>query len=121
MMDENEDALEEASGHELDNGVQPLDAILTELGVTSHELVEKCGEGLTHKAMTRARKGRRLTPKMKRPWERWSNIAACWAISTGCMCERLLVPSLASAKRAEGAVSLNSPMSSARGSKRTRS
>ena len=33
-----------------------------------------------------------LTPKMKRPSDRWSNIAACWATSTGCMCERLLVP-----------------------------
>ncbi len=60
-MEENE----EASEHELDNGVQPLDAVLTELGVTNHEMVEACGEGLTHKAMTRARKGRRLTPKMK--------------------------------------------------------
>ena len=60
-MEENE----EVSGSELDYGVQPLDAILTELGVTNHELVEKCGEGLTHKAMNRARKGRRLTPRMK--------------------------------------------------------
>jgi hypothetical protein len=52
-------------GHELDLGVQPLDAVLTELGVTNHELVEKCGEGLTHKAMARARRGRRLTSRMK--------------------------------------------------------
>jgi hypothetical protein len=56
---------EEISTHELDNGVQPLDAVMTELGVTNHEMVEKCGEGLTHKAMTRARKGRRLTARMK--------------------------------------------------------
>lgn len=63
-MDE-EGVSEEISTHELDNGVQPLDAALTELGVTNHEMVEKCGEGLTHKAMTRARKGRRLTARMK--------------------------------------------------------
>lgn len=52
-------------GQEMNLGVQPLDAVLTELGISNHELVEKCGEGLTHKAMARARKGRRLTSRMK--------------------------------------------------------
>src|SRR5205823_5795098 len=33
-----------------------------------------------------------LTPNMKRPLARWSNIAACAAITTGCDCERLEVP-----------------------------
>jgi hypothetical protein len=51
--------------HELNLGVQPLDGFLQELGVSNHEMVEKCPEGLTHKAMTRARKGRRLTSRMK--------------------------------------------------------
>jgi hypothetical protein len=46
-------------------GQQPLDTILTELKLTNHDLVALCGEGLTHKTMQRARKGRRLTPKMK--------------------------------------------------------
>jgi len=60
-----EAASDDGEGHELDLGVQPLDAVLTELGVSNHELVEKCGEGLTHKAMARARRGRRLTSRMK--------------------------------------------------------
>ena len=33
-----------------------------------------------------------LTPKMKRPRERWSNIAACEAMRAGCECDRLEVP-----------------------------
>jgi hypothetical protein len=50
---------------QLDHGPQPLDAILTELELTNHELVAASTEPLTHKAVQRARKGRRLTPKMK--------------------------------------------------------
>lgn len=50
---------------QLDNGPQPLDAVLTELAVSNHDLVAACSEPLTHKAVQRARKGRRLTPKMK--------------------------------------------------------
>ncbi|TLD70031.1 hypothetical protein FEM03_14985 [Phragmitibacter flavus] len=46
-------------------GQQPIDTVLTELQLNNHDLVALCGEGLTHKAMQRARKGRRLTPKMK--------------------------------------------------------
>jgi len=57
--------LGEDQEHELNLGVQPLDAVMAELAVTNHELVEKCGEGLTHKAMNRARKGRRMTARMK--------------------------------------------------------
>lgn len=50
---------------QLDNGPQPLDAVLTELAVSNHDLVAACSEPLTHKAVQRARKGRRLTPRMK--------------------------------------------------------
>jgi len=46
-------------------GTQPLDAVLLEMELGNHAVVELCKEGLTHKAMQRARKGRRLTPKMK--------------------------------------------------------
>ena len=46
-------------------GPQPLDAVMTEHGVDNHALVALHGEGLTHKAVQRGRKGRRLTPKMK--------------------------------------------------------
>lgn len=63
--DADENHAEELDASELNLGVQPLDAILTEFGLSNHDLVGQCPEGLTHKAMTRARKGRRLTPKMK--------------------------------------------------------
>jgi len=46
-------------------GTQPLDAVLTELELNNHDVVAACAEPMTHKAMARARKGRRLTPKMK--------------------------------------------------------
>lgn len=47
-------------------GVQPLDAILTEAGLDNHAIVAASVEPMTHKAVQRARKGRRLTPHMKR-------------------------------------------------------
>ncbi|HSJ03218.1 MAG: hypothetical protein ACAI34_24240 [Verrucomicrobium sp.] len=50
---------------ELNLGTQPLDATMLELELINHDVVALCPEGLTHKAMQRARKGRRLTPKMK--------------------------------------------------------
>jgi hypothetical protein len=47
-------------------GVQPLDAILTNLGLDNHDLVATSPQFLTHKAVQRARKGRRLTAHMQR-------------------------------------------------------
>lgn len=47
-------------------GIQPLDAILTGLGLGNHALVAASPQPLTHKAVQRARKGRRLTPHMQR-------------------------------------------------------
>ncbi len=47
-------------------GPQPLDKIMTDLGLGNHALVAACKEPLTHKAVQRARKGRRLTPHMQR-------------------------------------------------------
>lgn len=47
-------------------GLQPLDGIMTEAGLDNHALVEASSEPMTHKAVQRARKGRRLTPHMKR-------------------------------------------------------
>lgn len=47
-------------------GPQPLDAILTEAGLDNHAVVAASAEPMTHKAVQRARKGRRLTPHMKR-------------------------------------------------------
>ena len=49
-----------------DLGLQPLDALMTAAGLDNHDIVQACAEPLTHKAVQRARKGRRLTPHMKR-------------------------------------------------------
>jgi hypothetical protein len=46
-------------------GVQPLDGIMTEHEVNNHALVVASTEPMTHKAVQRARKGRRLTKHMK--------------------------------------------------------
>ncbi len=63
MSDEQEIGKENAI--ERNHGPQPLDAVMAEHALDNHALVEFCKEGLTHKAVQRARKGRRLTPKMK--------------------------------------------------------
>ncbi|MGE4490331.1 MAG: hypothetical protein AB7E95_12390 [Kiritimatiellales bacterium] len=42
-------------------GVQPLDALMEELGLKNHDLVEASKDGLTHKQVQKGRKGRRLT------------------------------------------------------------
>jgi len=47
-------------------GPQPLEAIMAEWALGNHDLVAACEEPLTHKAVQRARKGRRLTPHMMR-------------------------------------------------------
>ncbi len=46
-------------------GPQPLDALMLQLGLDNHALVAASQEPLTHKAVQRARKGRRLTPRMR--------------------------------------------------------
>jgi len=42
-------------------GVQPLDALLTELSLKNSDLVAASTEQLTHRMVARGRKGRRLT------------------------------------------------------------
>jgi len=44
-----------------DMGTQPLDEIMTRLGVSNDELVRVSTEQLTHKMVQKGRKGRRLT------------------------------------------------------------
>ncbi|MBE7493415.1 MAG: hypothetical protein HS117_00560 [Verrucomicrobiaceae bacterium] len=46
-------------------GVQPLEGILGGLGLGNHDLVTASEEPITHKAVQRARKGRRLTKHMQ--------------------------------------------------------
>ena len=47
-------------------GAQPLDALMTEHSLDNHDIVAACEEPLTHKAVQRGRKGRRLTTHMQR-------------------------------------------------------
>lgn len=47
-------------------GPQPLEALMAEHSLGNHEIVAACDEPLTHKAVQRARKGRRLTKHMQR-------------------------------------------------------
>ncbi len=47
------------------HGPQPIDALLTELGIDNHALVAASTEHLTHKQVAKARKGRRLTRHMQ--------------------------------------------------------
>ena len=45
----------------MENGVQPLDALLAELNLKNSDLVEASSEQLTHRMVAKGRKGRRLT------------------------------------------------------------
>ncbi len=49
----------------IENGLQPLDALLNELKLKNSDLVEKSTEQLSHKVVAKARKGRRLTINAK--------------------------------------------------------
>jgi hypothetical protein len=48
-----------------DLGVQPLEALMTKLKLSNHDLVAASTEQLSHKMVQKGRKGRRLTPKSK--------------------------------------------------------
>jgi hypothetical protein len=49
-----------------DLGVQPLDTLLDEIGLSNHELVAFSTDQLTHKQVQKARKGRRITVNIQR-------------------------------------------------------
>ena len=49
------------SEKEIEFGTQPLDAVMEEQGLKNHDLVAASTEGLTHKQVSKGRKGRRLT------------------------------------------------------------
>jgi len=65
MSDEIADESKE-NGNERNMGVQPLDALMSEHAMSNHELLAASPEPMTHKAVQRARKGRRLTRHMQR-------------------------------------------------------
>ncbi len=48
-----------------EKGVQPLDGILTLMGLKNSDLVSSSSEQLTHKMVARGRKGRKLTPNVQ--------------------------------------------------------
>jgi hypothetical protein len=51
---------------EMDVGVQPLDAIMTEKEIKNHDLVDVAPPGfITHKQIQKGRKGRRLSMHMQ--------------------------------------------------------
>lgn len=47
--------------NEKDFGAQPLDALMIKLGISNNDLVSASTEQLTHKMVSKARRGRRLT------------------------------------------------------------
>ncbi|MEI8175301.1 MAG: hypothetical protein WCG78_00345 [Candidatus Omnitrophota bacterium] len=51
---------------ERDLGPQPVAGLMAEHGLKSHDLVEHSTRQLTHKMVSRAVKGRRLTPNIQR-------------------------------------------------------
>jgi hypothetical protein len=51
---------------ERDLGKQPITALLSRLDLKPHDLVAASTEQITHKMVTRACKGRRLTPNVQR-------------------------------------------------------
>ncbi len=56
---------EKTPEEKIENGMQPLDALLTELNLKNSDLVEKSIEQLSHKVVAKARKGRKLTINAK--------------------------------------------------------
>jgi len=46
-------------------GAQPLDNILNKLGLKNENLVKVCTQQLTFKMVTRARKGRQISPHVQ--------------------------------------------------------
>lgn len=65
MSVENADESKE-NGNERNLGTQPMDALMNEHAVNNHDVVAASKEPMTHKAVVRARKGRKLTPHMQR-------------------------------------------------------
>jgi hypothetical protein len=55
----------EASPQERQMGPQPLDALMLQWGLNNHSLVAASAHPLTHKAVQRARRGRRVTRRLQ--------------------------------------------------------
>jgi hypothetical protein len=46
-------------------GIQPLDTLLTEFGMSNHDVVAACAGQLAHKTVMSARRGRMITRRMQ--------------------------------------------------------
>lgn len=60
-MEEDIESNDNAASDDRNLGTQPIDALMNERGMVNHDLVATCVGFLNHKAVQRARKGRRLT------------------------------------------------------------
>ncbi len=66
-MPDSSDAPAQADAETMTMGVQPLDALLEARGTNNHEVVAAAGgNGLTHKVVQKARKGRQLTARAQK-------------------------------------------------------
>jgi hypothetical protein len=74
MSDEIDDESKE-NGNERNMGTQPMDALMTEHEMNNHELLSASPLPMSHKAVQRARKGRRLTRHMQRRMVEAFNLA----------------------------------------------
>ncbi len=63
-MPEHEET-EETSQEQRQMGAQPLDALMLQWGLNNHSLVAASLHPLTHKAVQRARRGRRVTRRLQ--------------------------------------------------------
>ena len=50
----------------MEAGQQPLDRFMNEVDLKNNDLVKSSKEGLTHKQVSKARKGRRITLRMQK-------------------------------------------------------
>lgn len=57
---------------DMDAGHQPLDSLMEERGLTNHDLVAASTHNLTHKQVSKARHGRKVTSRIQR------KILAAW-------------------------------------------
>lgn len=63
-MPDSPEKLTQADAENMTMGPQPLDTILESRGINNHEVVAAAGgNGLTHKVVQKARKGRQLTAR----------------------------------------------------------
>ena len=59
----------------MEAGQQPLDRFMNEVDLKNNDVVKSSKEGLTHKQVSKARKGRRITLRMqKKVLKAWNSL-----------------------------------------------